>query len=143
VISSSRAASSSKRTRSTFAISISEPRGLADRDTVIDEDRVSDEQADHDIRPPSALRQFGIAVFFGLLAATITYKFTASLAIPDEAVGNAQAYGAYKFVYFMTALAGGLAYLIATRVYLAVAARQFRKTLDPAEARVVKDKPAP
>ncbi len=89
------------------------------------------------IQAPSAAKQFGIAVFFGALAASIAYKIADSMAEPDKVVGYYQTRGAYKFVFYVTAFAGGVAFIIALKVYKWWADRQYAKSLGPPAAKAI------
>lgn len=86
------------------------------------------------IRTPSAAKQFGVALFFGALVAFLTYKIADSIASPDTAVGAIQTRGAYKFVFYMAALAGGLSFLVAQKVYKWWADKQYAASLGPPQA---------
>ncbi len=91
------------------------------------------------IQGPSALKQFGISLFFGLLAATIAYKITTSMAEPDSVAGSVQTQGAYKFVFYMTALAGGVAFMLTMTIYKKWADKKYRESLGPPTARKLPD----
>lgn len=86
------------------------------------------------IRTPSAAKQFGIALFFGALVAFLTYKIADSIASPDTAVGTVQTQGAFKFVFYMAALAGGLSFIVAQKVYKWWADKQYAASLGPPQA---------
>lgn len=89
------------------------------------------------INTPSAAKQFGVAVFFGAIAATIAYVICDRLAQPSEAVGSYQTRGAYKFVFYVTALAGGFVFIVALKLYKLWADKRYRESLGPPQARVV------
>ena len=90
------------------------------------------------IRTPSAAKQFGISLFFGALAAFLTYQIADKMASPDTAVGVAQTRSAYKFVFYMAALAGGIAFIVASKIYKHWADKQYAKSLEPPQAIVRK-----
>jgi hypothetical protein len=98
---------------------------------------MSDDDNPYTIQTPSAAKQFGIAVFFGALGAFVAYKITDAMAEPDHAVGSIQTQNAYKFVYYVTALAGGLAFIIAMKVYKWWADKQYARSLGPPPAKTV------
>ena len=89
------------------------------------------------IKEPSPLKQLGFALFFGAIAATIAYGICTKLATPDQQVGSYQTSSAYKFVFYVTALAGGAVFMITMKVYKVWADKQYRKSLDPPQAKVV------
>jgi hypothetical protein len=91
------------------------------------------------IQVPSPLKQLGFSLFFGLIAATIAYKITDSMAEPDKTVGSVQTQGAYKFVFFMTALAGGAVFVVTMTLYKKWADRKYRESLGPPPARKLPD----
>jgi len=57
---------------------------------------------------------------------------------PGPNVGGAYSHGAYKFVYYMTALAGGAVFIITTVVLESRAKKQWKREQEIASARVVK-----
>lgn len=89
------------------------------------------------IDTPSAAKQFGIAVFFGAIAATLAYIICDQLAKPSEAIGSYQTQGAYKFVFYVTALAGGFVFIVTLKLYKLWADKKYRESLGPPPARVV------
>jgi hypothetical protein len=91
--------------------------------------------APYKIQTPSAAKQFGVALFFGAIAATITYQVTTRMAEPDKQVTD----GGYKFVFFMSALAGGAVFIIASKIYKAWADKKYRESLGPPTARKLPD----
>ena len=91
------------------------------------------------IQGPSPLKQLGFALFFGVLAATIAYKISASLAEPDRVAGSGQTVGAYKFVYYMTALAGGVVFMLTMTLYKTWADKMYRESQRLPEARKLPD----
>ena len=91
----------------------------------------------YEIQTPSAAKQFGIAVFFGALAGFIAYKIADAMAEPDKVVGSIQTQGAYKFVFYITALAGGVAFIIALKVYKWWADKQYARSLGPPAAKAI------
>lgn len=86
------------------------------------------------IDTPSAATPFLVATFFGALAATIAYAVCDRLATPDQQAGSIQAEGAYKFAFYVTALAGGLAFSVALKVYKHLADKKYAASLGPAKA---------
>lgn len=91
------------------------------------------------IQEPGPLKQLGFALFFGLIAATIAYKIADHLATPEQAVGTYQTRGAYKFVYYVTALAGGAVFLITLKLYKVWADKKYKASLGPPAARKLPD----
>ena len=91
----------------------------------------------YEIPTPSAAKQFGIALFFGALVGFIAYKIADSLAEPDKVVGGFQTRGAYKFVFYVTAFAGGVAFIIALKVYKWWADKQYARSLGPPAAKTI------
>lgn len=91
------------------------------------------------IQEASPLKQLGFSLFFGLIAATIAYKITSSMAEPDKVVGSVQTQGAYKFVFFMTALAGGAVFMLTMTIYKKWADKKYRESLGPPTARTLPD----
>ena len=91
------------------------------------------------IQDQTPLKQLGVSLCFGLIAATIAYKITSSMAEPDKVVGSVQTQGAYKFVFFMTALAGGAVFMLTMTVYKKWADKKYRESLGPPTARKLPD----
>lgn len=71
------------------------------------------------------LRRLVVALLVGVCAGALAYFVTSSMAQPD----TARTTGAYKFVFYMTALAGGLAFAIALVVQNKLADRRYREGL--------------
>jgi hypothetical protein len=88
------------------------------------------------IQEPSPLKQLGFALFFGLIAATITYKVTDSMAQPDKSATT----GADKFVFYMTALVGGAVFMITMTIYKKWADKKYRESLGPPAAKAIEKK---
>lgn len=91
------------------------------------------------IQEPSALKQLGFSLFFGLLAATIAYKIADHLAEPESVQGSIQTQGAYRFVFYVTALAGGAVFMITMTIYKKWADKKYRESLGPPTARKLPD----
>ncbi len=89
------------------------------------------------IQGPSPFKQLGFSLFFGLIAATIAYKITTSMAEPDNVAGSIQTQGAYKFVFYMTALAGGVVFMLTMTIYKKWADKKYSESLGPPTARKV------
>ena len=89
------------------------------------------------IDTPSAGKQFLVALFFGAIGATITYVICDRLAQPDTTVGSYQQRGAYKFVFYTTALVGGLVFIITMKLYKMWADKKYRESMGPPKATVV------
>ena len=92
------------------------------------------------IDTPSAGKQFLVSVFFAAIGATIAYFVCNGLAKPDQAVGSYQARGAYKFVFYVTALVGGLVFIVTMKLYKMWADKKYRESLGPPAARVLERK---
>lgn len=88
------------------------------------------------IQEPSPLKQLGIALFFGAIAATITYKVTYAMSEPDTQATT----GADKFVFYMTALVGGAVFMIAMKLYKVWADKKYRESLGPPAAKALDKK---
>jgi hypothetical protein len=84
------------------------------------------------IQSANPFKQLGVSLFFGLIAATIAYK------ILDCAVAP-HAHGAFKFVFFFTALAGGIVFLLTWTLYKKWADKKYRESLGPPTARKLPD----
>jgi len=82
------------------------------------------------IQEPNPLKQLGIALFFGLIAATITYKVTYAMSQPDKQATT----GADKFVFYMTAFVGGAVFMITMTIYKKWADKKYRESLGPPTA---------
>jgi uncharacterized membrane protein YeaQ/YmgE (transglycosylase-associated protein family) len=90
------------------------------------------------IDTPSAGKQFLVSLFFGVVGAAIAYVVTTKLSTPDQQVGSRQTQSAYKFVFYVTALVGGLVLIITMKIYKAWADKKYRESLDPPKAQVVR-----
>ena len=91
----------------------------------------------YEIQGPSPLRQFAISLGVGILVAIATYLIADRVIEPDQ-VRAYQMRGAYKTLFFVTALAGGAGFLVAMTIYKKWADRVFRKSLEPPQARAHK-----
>lgn len=91
----------------------------------------------YEIEGPSPLKQLGVSLLFGVVAAVIAYMVTNAMATPDEAVGSYQTRSAYRFVFYMTALVGGVVFIITMTVYKKLADRKYKASLGPPVAKVV------
>jgi hypothetical protein len=84
------------------------------------------------------------SVLAGITAAAIAYFITDAIVSRDpgpRAGDMAYSRGGYKLVYYVTALAGGVVFLVVRGLLGARANKQWIKdNLGPAEARVVSDK---
>lgn len=89
------------------------------------------------IEGPSPLKQLGASLLVGVAAAVITYMVTDAMAKPAETVGAYQSRGAYRFVFYMTALVGGVAFIVTMTIYKKLADRKYAASLGPPTAKVV------
>jgi hypothetical protein len=71
------------------------------------------------------LRRLVFALIVGSAAAALAYVVTNSMAHPDAA----RTTGAYKFVFYMTALAGAIAFSIALVIQNKIADKRYRENL--------------
>ncbi len=94
----------------------------------------------YEIDTPSAGTQFLVAVFFGAIGATIAYFICDRLATPDQQVGSYQSRGAYKFVFYVTALVGGLVLISTLKLYKMWADKKYAASLGPPTARALERK---
>lgn len=94
----------------------------------------------YEIDTPSAGKQFLVALFFGAIGATIAYFICDGLATPDKQVGAYQARGAYRFVFYVTALVGGIVFIVTMKLYKMWADKKYRESLGPPAARVLERK---
>jgi len=85
------------------------------------------------------MKRLIIGLIAGATAAAIAYFISDSMAKPAPGPSvSAYSHGAYKFVYYMTALAGGAIFIITTVVLEARAKKQWKREQEIASARVVK-----
>jgi hypothetical protein len=84
------------------------------------------------------LRRLALALVLGAVAAGIAFMICDRMAEPDKLVATGHyARGAYKFVYYMTALAGAGVFVIALAVQNHFAKKTYVASLS-AQAKVVK-----
>ena len=76
-------------------------------------------------------------MFFGAIAATIAYTICDRMATPDQAVGTYQARGAYRFVFYVTALVGGAVFLVTMKLYKVHADKKYRASIGPPKAQAL------
>lgn len=86
------------------------------------------------INTPSAGKQFLVAVFFGAIAATIAYVICDRITAPDQQPEFFHTQGAYKFMFYVSALAGGLVFIVAGKLYKLRADKQYKASLGPPTA---------
>jgi bacteriorhodopsin len=86
------------------------------------------------------MKRLIIGLIAGVTAAAIAYFVSDSMAkpTPGPSAGGAYSHGAYKFVYYMTALAGGAVFIITTVVLETRAKKQWKREQEIAHARALK-----
>jgi hypothetical protein len=85
------------------------------------------------------MRRLVIALLLGAAAAAAAYFVTKQMAEPDTLVAQGRySRGAYKFVYYMTALFGALVFAAALAIQNRIAKKKWREEL-VAKARTVKE----
>lgn len=80
------------------------------------------------------LRRLVLAVIVGAAAATAAYALSTSLAEPTKQATT----GGYKFVFYVTALAGAVSFLVTLAIQNKLADRKYRANLVP-RARVERE----
>lgn len=92
------------------------------------------------IDTPSAGKQFLVALFVAAIGGTGAYLLCYGMATPDQQVGGYQARGAYKFVYYVTALVAGIVFIITMKLYKLWADKKYQASLGPPVARAIERK---
>ncbi len=83
------------------------------------------------------MRRLVLSFVLGVVAASIAFVICDRMAEPDKLLATGHyARGAYKFVYYMTTLAGAAVFAIALAVQNHLAKKAYRASLTP-QARVV------
>jgi hypothetical protein len=96
-----------------------------------------------DLPPPDVmdstgrLRRLALAFVLGVVAAAIAYTISDRMAEPDQLAATGHyARGAYKFVYYITAMAGGVVFMIALAAQNHLAKKAYRASLDLPSAKL-------